>query len=121
MVRWLIAVLLVLHGLVHLLGFVVPWKLATVTGFPHRTDVLSGVDVGETGARLIGVLWLIAGLGFMAGGATLALGATWWWVVVLCAGVLSLALAALWWQQAYAGLVIDVVAVIGVAAYALLL
>ncbi|REH34807.1 hypothetical protein BCF44_11983 [Kutzneria buriramensis] len=30
MVRRVIAVLFVLHGLVHLLGFVVPWKHATV-------------------------------------------------------------------------------------------
>jgi hypothetical protein len=34
MVRWVIAALFVAHGVVHLLGFVVPWKLATVTGLP---------------------------------------------------------------------------------------
>jgi len=119
MARWVIAVLFVLHGLVHLLGFVVPWKLATVSGFPYRTDILSGMDVGAAGARLIGLLWLLAGLGFVAGGVALAFGASFWWAIVLCAGVLSLALATLWWQQAYAGLVIDIVALVSVAAYAI--
>ncbi len=38
MVRWVVAALFVLHGLVHLLGFVVPWQLATVAGFPYRTE-----------------------------------------------------------------------------------
>jgi len=62
---------------------------------------------------------LLAGLGFITGGFALALGAPWWWVVVLCSGALSLVLAVLWWQQAYAGVVIDVVALVGVAAYAI--
>jgi hypothetical protein len=119
MVRWVIAGLFVLHGLVHLLGFVVPWKLATVAGFPYRTDVLTGVDVGTTGARALGLLWLVAGLGFVTGGLVLALGAPWWWAVVFGSGLLSLALAVLWWQQAYAGLVLDAAALVGVATYAL--
>jgi hypothetical protein len=119
MVRWVIAALFVAHGLVHLLGFVVPWRLAAVTGFPYRSDVLTGVDIGATGARVLGVLWLLAGLGFVAGGLALGLGAPWWWAVVLGSGLLSLALAVLWWQQAYAGLVIDIAALIGVAVYAL--
>jgi hypothetical protein len=64
-------------------------------------------------------LWLLAGVGFIAGGLALALGAPWWWAMVLGAGVLSLALVALWWQQAYAGLVIDIAVIVGVAAAAL--
>ncbi|MGO9584383.1 MAG: hypothetical protein ACLP36_16460, partial [Acidimicrobiales bacterium] len=65
MARKAVAVLLVVHGLVHLLGFVVPWRLASFAGFPHRTDVLSGADVGTTGARILGVFWLVACLGFV--------------------------------------------------------
>jgi hypothetical protein len=27
------------HGLIHLIGFVVPWQLAAVAGFPYRTTL----------------------------------------------------------------------------------
>jgi hypothetical protein len=90
-----------------------------VAGFPYRIDVLSGVDVGAGGARFVGVLWLLAGLGVITGGLALALAAAWWWAVVFGSGLLSLVLAALWWREAYAGLVIDIAALIGVATYVL--
>ena len=55
------AALLVLHGLVHLIGFVVPWRLADLTsgGFAYTTTVLAGrLDLGTTGARIVGLLWV---------------------------------------------------------------
>ena len=59
MLRIVVAVFLILHGLVHLIGFVVPWKLIKTDEFPYSTTVLAGrVDLGDRGVRLYGLLLL---------------------------------------------------------------
>jgi hypothetical protein len=59
----ILTLLLLLHGVVHLLGFVVPWQLAEPEGFPYKTTLLSGrLDVGPVGIRVVGVIWLLVAL-----------------------------------------------------------
>ncbi|HEY4753596.1 MAG TPA: hypothetical protein VIH37_09935, partial [Candidatus Limnocylindrales bacterium] len=65
MLPFLAAAVLAVHGLIHLIGFVVPWGLAQVDGFTARTSVLAGaISVGDAGARLVGVAWLLVAVGF---------------------------------------------------------
>jgi hypothetical protein len=55
MIRTFAAVLLALHGVIHLIGFVVPWRIATLQDFAYRTTAFNGaLDLGETGARVPG-------------------------------------------------------------------
>jgi hypothetical protein len=85
--RFAFAFFLLIHGIAHLPGFVVPWRLATLTEMPYKTTLLNGaVDAGPVGARVIGLLWLLAGLGVL---------------------VLSLALCVLGWPDSGMGLVIN--------------
>lgn len=64
--RFGLAFLLAAHGVAHLVGFVSSWKLATLAELPYKTTVFSvRVDVGEAGARVMGVLWLLAALAFL--------------------------------------------------------
>lgn len=52
MIRIVVPILLIGHGLVHLLGFVVPWQLATLEEMPYKTTLLAGtLDVGAVGIR----------------------------------------------------------------------
>jgi hypothetical protein len=61
------ALVLALHGVVHLIGFVSPWRIAALEGFAYRTTVLGGAqDVGDGGVRLIGLVWLGLAFGFVA-------------------------------------------------------
>jgi hypothetical protein len=56
--RFVLAFLLVAHGVAHLVGFVSSWKLATLAELPDKTAVFLGrVDVGDAGIRVMGVLW----------------------------------------------------------------
>ena len=56
---------LVSHGLVHLIGFVVPWQVAAIEGFAYRTTILNGtLEIGDSGARLVGAMWLALAIGF---------------------------------------------------------
>ena len=63
MLRWALALLLVGHGLAHLPGFLVAWRLRELPMLPYTTTILGGhFDVGALGARLLGLGWLLAGL-----------------------------------------------------------
>ena len=69
MIRRIAAILLALHGVIHLIGFVTPWRIATLEGFAYRTTVFNGaLDVGDVGARFIGLVWLGLTFGFLAAG-----------------------------------------------------
>src|SRR3989304_1591381 len=58
--------LLLAHGLIHLIGFVVPWKIAAPEGFSYKTTILAGrLDLGDGGIRFVGVLWLLATVVFV--------------------------------------------------------
>ena len=47
--RFVLALLLVAHGVAHLVGFVASWKLATLAELPYKTTVFSGrVDVATS-------------------------------------------------------------------------
>ncbi|MCU0482987.1 MAG: ABC transporter permease [Chloroflexi bacterium] len=64
--RLLAAAVLAIHGLVHLIGFVVPWRIAQVEGFAYRTTAVGGsVELGETGALIVGLAWLVIAGGFV--------------------------------------------------------
>jgi hypothetical protein len=76
MLPLLAAAVLAVHGLIHLIGFVVPWGLAQVDGFTARTSVLAGaISVGDAGARVVGVAWLLAAVGFVVAAIAVARGA----------------------------------------------
>ena len=65
MMRWAMAVLLLLHGVAHLPGFAVAWKLMHSPELPYRTTIFAGrVDLGDAGARLFGAAWLLVALLF---------------------------------------------------------
>ena len=67
MTRTLAAVVLGLHGLIHLIGFVAPWRVATLESLGYRTSVFNGaLDIGDGGVRVIGLLWLGLTVGFLA-------------------------------------------------------
>ena len=66
MLPFLAAAVLAVHGLIHLIGFVVPWGLAQVDGFTAHTTMLAGaISVGDAGARLVGIAWLLVAIGYV--------------------------------------------------------
>jgi len=110
MIRIFVAILLIVHGLVHLLGFVVPWRLATVESLAYKTTLLSGnLDVGEAGIRVIGLLWLLAAIGFVVAGIAAFALHPWWRAVTLGVTLLSLVLCILDWPDTQLGVLINLV------------
>jgi hypothetical protein len=96
------AILLVVHGLIHLLGFAKAFGLAEL---PQLTQPVS---------PLLGALWLIAGLGFLVAAASLFLWPRSWWAIGVCAIVLSMAAIVPSWTDAKFGALANLVALVGV-------
>ncbi len=102
------AAFLILHGLIHLLGPTAYWKLWKIEGLPHKTTLLGGAwDVGDTGTRLFGGLWLVPAVGFVVSGIAILAGAAWWPLLLALTAVKSLVLTLLDWSVAYAGAVVN--------------
>jgi hypothetical protein len=109
------ALLLALHGLIHLLGAFTYLGVAEFEGLPYRTALLDGrLDSGEAGARLFGVGWLVAAVAFGAVGLGLLLRRAWWRRLVLLVAPFSLALCLLAWPDAAAGAVLDAAIILAV-------
>jgi hypothetical protein len=91
--RIAIAAVLLLHGIVHVIGFLVPWQLMTSPEFEYTTGAAWGtLELGEGGARLVGVVMLALTVAF----AVAAFGV--WrrarWALSLTVGVTLVSLAA---------------------------
>lgn len=90
------AAVLAMHGLIHLLGFAVYWRLAEVEGISYRTNLLSGdLPVGEIGAWAFGLMWLVGAVAFLAVGFSLLLARPWWRTLALGTTLFSLAVTVL--------------------------
>ncbi len=121
MIRILAAALLAVHGLIHLIGFVVPWGIAQVEGFPYRTSALAGtLALGESGARLVGVVWLALAVGFVVAGVAVWRRAAWAAPLTAVLAVGSIVVCTLGLPEAVFGIVVNVaiLAALGLAAAA---
>ncbi|MDX1614486.1 MAG: hypothetical protein R3300_09260 [Candidatus Promineifilaceae bacterium] len=107
-----IAAVAVAHGIVHLLGFIAYWPLATLRELPYKTELLGGRwQLSPLAMRLYSVLWLLAAVGFILSGAGLVLRQPWWPNAMLTTSVLSLIVGLLDLEQAWIGVLIDILAV----------
>jgi hypothetical protein len=107
--RLFLALILFAHGVAHLVGFAVAWRLTAPPDMPYRTTLLGGrVDVGDIGIRIAGTLWLLVAIGCLAAGASVALQAHWAPALMVSVLAASAVLCALEWDRAWIGLVVSV-------------
>jgi hypothetical protein len=98
------AVVIAAHGLIHLMGVALLWKLGEAGGLRYPDAVPAP---GSTAAYLVGGLWLVAAVLFVTAAALLAAGRAAWSLTALAAVVVSAAVIGLAPGQAIAGLVVD--------------
>jgi hypothetical protein len=111
------AVVLALHGLIHVLGFLALWQLAQIDGLPYRTTVIDGrFEIGETGARLLGLAWLVLVPAFLACAYGLFRGARWAVPAIALVAAVSLVVSILGLPESRPGLMFDV-AILAVTGY----
>lgn len=97
MLRWIVAVVVVLHGLIHLLGAAKGLGWADVT------------QLKEPISAAMGVAWLAAAVLVVLAGVLLIIRARWWWVVGAVAVVASQTVIFTLWGDAKAGTVANII------------
>ncbi len=103
------AIILVLHGLIHLMGTAAYMKLAVIQQLPFKTTVLGGRwDLGANGTAVYGALWAVAAIGFVGVAFGLLAGWSWWPPVLLGIAFFSLVITVLDWGVAYAGVIVNI-------------
>lgn len=104
------ALIVFAHGLIHLMGFVSYLRLATIAELPYKTTLLNGAwNIGDSGIRLFGLLWLLVAIGYAIAAYGLAAQQNWWQAALVVVTLSSLVLTVLDYQVAYAGVVVNVV------------
>lgn len=109
--RVALTVLLLVHGGIHLLGFVKAWGLAAVPQLTGRTVL--ALSAGAT--RVVGVLWLAACVLLLGAAAMRVARSPSWWMVAAAGVLLSQALVVLQWHDAKAGTAANVILALAVA------
>jgi hypothetical protein len=101
MLRILLGIFVVLHGLVHLLYSGQSWRLfelQTAMVWPDGSWALSRL-LGEEPTRLLASVALaLTAIGFMAGGIGILVREAWWRPLVIAAATLSIAIYLLLWD-----------------------
>jgi hypothetical protein len=109
-VRPAFAVLLALHGIVHWIGFAVPFGLMTTASNAYPTSALWGrLDVGDAGARLLGLAYLALIVPFLVAAYGILRDRPWAPRLTAVAAVLSAVMCALGSPNAVIGLVLNIV------------
>jgi hypothetical protein len=101
--RWIVVLLLAVHGLIHLMGFAKAFGYAEL---PQLTQPVSGGT---------GVAWLAAGLLVIASAATMVASPRSFWIVGGVALVVSQTVILSEWSDARAGTIVNVVLMLAVA------
>jgi hypothetical protein len=96
-VRWIVAVVVVLHGLIHLLG------AAKGLGWVRVTQLTQPISI------VLGVAWLAAGVLVVVAGAMLARSARGWWIVSAAAALVSQAVILSSWSDAKVGTIVNLI------------
>ncbi len=101
MIRIIFAIAVMIHGLVHLMGFVKAFRLAGIKEL--------AMDI----SRPAGALWLAVSLLFLATAAQVVLKHDAWWMTAAVAVVLSQALVVLYWHDAKFGTIANTAVLCG--------
>jgi hypothetical protein len=97
MLKFIIASLILIHGLIHLMGFVKAFKLSEI-------DMLT-LSISKPA----GLLWLVAAVLCIVTAVVFISGEEWWWMIALPAMILSQLLIILYWQDAKFGTIANLI------------
>jgi hypothetical protein len=100
--RFVFAIVLVAHGLIHALGAAKAFKVAAL---PQLTQPISPA---------MGLLWIVAAVVLLGTAVALLGGTRWWWALAAIAIVLSQWAITASWTDAKFGSVLNLVALVGV-------
>jgi asparagine N-glycosylation enzyme membrane subunit Stt3 len=113
-VKYAIAALLIVHGLIHAMGFAGAWNLAEFQGASRTPTNFVTTAPGSGATKALGLVWLVALVAFLLAAALLLNDSAAWRPAALVAAAISMVPVALWWQNAPMGAVANAIVLIAV-------
>jgi hypothetical protein len=84
-------------------------KLGKIPDFSYKTTLLNGSwNLGESGIRFFGALWIFPAVGFIVIGIALLMGWSWWQWALVPVTLCSLVLTSLDWNISFAGVGLNI-------------
>lgn len=112
-----LAVLMALHGIAHLVGFLVPWGFVEPEQGELGTHLFAGRVELTTGAqRAAGLLWIPLALGFLVAAWGVWTGRPWWGAWTLVVAMVSLMACLAFWPDTRIGVPVNVAILVAVVA-----
>src|SRR6185503_15947327 len=108
--RVALTLLIVVHAVLHLLGFLKAWKLAALPALSGRTLV----PLSDAASRAVGLLWLLATLVLLGAALLRVMRQELWWIAGSAGIVLSQALIVFQWSDAKVGTVANALIAVAV-------
>ena len=108
--RIIISIVLLVHGLIHLMGFLKAWGIPIAKNFNVRALITLSANESKT----IGLLWLLCFIGLIASCIIFLLEKDWWWMVGAISLLISQSLIILYWHDAKYGTLINVIILLAV-------
>ena len=108
--RIFITIALLVHGLIHLMGFLKAW------GFPiaKNFNIRALITLSSNELKTIGLLWLLCCIGLVTSCIIFLLQKDWWWMVGAVSLLLSQSLVVLYWHDAKYGTLVNVIILLAV-------
>lgn len=111
MLRIAFAALIFIHALIHLMGFILGWKIARLPEMSGKTLLPLSPPVEKTA----GIIWLANCMLFMLCGLGFILNREWWMTAGIIAVIVSQLMVILYWRDAKAGTIANLIIFIGIA------
>lgn len=105
--KYILIALLVIHGLIHLLGFTKAFGLAQP---PQLQAAIS---------QPVGLMWLVVALLFLVSGGMVLVAGKWWWLPAALGVVMSQILIFAAWNDAKAGSIVNLILLLPIVVAAL--
>lgn len=106
--------LLVIHGLIHAMGFAGAWGLAEFEVASKTPTSFVTTSPGTSMVRGLGLVWLAALVAFLVAATLLLADSTAWRPVAVAAVLISMIPVALWWKNAPMGALANAVVIAAV-------
>jgi len=97
MLRYIFAIIIVVHALIHLMGFQKSLKPASISA------------LSVTISKPVGLMWLLTCVLFISAVIFMLVRSTWWWIPAAIALVVSQILILMNWHHAKAGTIANVI------------
>jgi hypothetical protein len=97
--RWMVGLLAIGHGLVHVIGPIQIWGIADIQGMSG----IPALAVDGTTTRILALMWFGAMIVLLVAGLGALTGRPWWPRWALSGAILSQLVIAMWWGDAATG------------------